>query len=567
MRFGVCLDCRVANTKDSKRNLSASQVLLPGKCVKAECGSFHSVAVGDSGEVWVWGHSEYAQLGQMTKGAREDVDYASAASNNTGSWSCRDSDAQLVPSLSSRKVVDVSCGSLFTLALTDAGEVFSWGWGAGGALGHGNNRYRLEATQVQNLGGSYRVSSLAAGGKHSCVLTDNVASAATGIGRLLRDENMSDVVFTVGPRSAHMHAHMFILAARCPWLAAQVAMTQRFSPPPHTRSVDCPELEMAESTLTMHLPHVNPVVFELVLEYLYTDVVGRVSPHLVSKVAALAKEFRLPRLQKLCASSFDPETTNVGNIPASQFISDMRQNALRNGLNHDIAFVSSKPALLNLDRESQAPECEDHAASESPRTNACGANSVVHTTLTCNKAVLSNSTEYFRTLLLSEHWCGRSDNTSFQLDEDMSMETIRMVVDYFYTGDVEVYMENPSLAADVLAAANRFMADRLKQELELVMIEVVDDDNAQCLAEFAELHSAHILHQACMDHLEHLSLRASISATSSTDADGAGSHIENPDTDKPQRSVGLPDLRPARRVTSEKLRAGREELRRSNRDD
>lgn len=34
-------------------------------------------------------------------------------------------------------------------------------------------------------------------------------------GRLLRDENMSDVVFTVGPRSAHMHAHMFILAARC----------------------------------------------------------------------------------------------------------------------------------------------------------------------------------------------------------------------------------------------------------------------------------------------------------------------------------------------------------------
>jgi len=99
------------------------------------------------------------------------------------------------------------------------------------------------------------------------------------------------------------------------------------------------------------------------------------------------------------------------------------------------------------------------------------------------------------------------------------------------------------------------------------MIEVVDDDNAQCLAEFAELHSAHILHQACMDHLEHLSLRASISATSSTDADGAGSHIENPDTDKPQRSVGLPDLRPARRVTSEKLRAGREELRRSNRDD
>lgn len=45
------------------------------------------------------------------------------------------------------------------------------------------------------------------------------------------------------------------------------------------------------------------------------------------------------------------------------------------------------------------------------------------------------------------------------------METIRMVVDYFYTGDVEVYMENPSLAADVLAAANRFMADRLKQVL------------------------------------------------------------------------------------------------------
>lgn len=33
------------------------------------------------------------------------------------------------------RTVQVACGALFSMAVTAAGELFTWGWGGGGALG------------------------------------------------------------------------------------------------------------------------------------------------------------------------------------------------------------------------------------------------------------------------------------------------------------------------------------------------------------------------------------------------------------------------------------------------
>lgn len=40
--------------------------------------------------------------------------------------------------LSEKKVVDAACGSGHTACITAEGEVFTWGNGKNGALGHGN---------------------------------------------------------------------------------------------------------------------------------------------------------------------------------------------------------------------------------------------------------------------------------------------------------------------------------------------------------------------------------------------------------------------------------------------
>lgn len=45
----------------------------------------------------------------------------------------------------------ISCGHLHTLALTDSGEVYSFGWGSAGALGVGDRKHRVRPTLIESL--------------------------------------------------------------------------------------------------------------------------------------------------------------------------------------------------------------------------------------------------------------------------------------------------------------------------------------------------------------------------------------------------------------------------------
>lgn len=42
-----------------------------------------------------------------------------------------------VPGLASKVVVNVACGSSYSAAVTDEGELYTWGSGENGRLGHG----------------------------------------------------------------------------------------------------------------------------------------------------------------------------------------------------------------------------------------------------------------------------------------------------------------------------------------------------------------------------------------------------------------------------------------------
>ena len=135
----------------------------------------------------------------------------------------------------------------------------------------------------------------------------------------------------------------------------------------------------------------------------------------------------------------------------------------------------------------------------------------------------------------------------------------------------------------------------LGQELEVVLIELIDDINAHFLAEFAELHSAHMLQQACLDHLATMpssdvpavstsnsqiaNLRcvdssnssnkcsraslskvlASASATNASDDGGKNTHHAN------SSYLDADDV-PTRAITAGAVRAGRGRLRRLSHD-
>jgi len=75
----------------------------------------------------------------------------------------------------------VSAGGYHSLAITADGSVWSWGFGASGRLGHGDQQAQLLPKKAEALGG-HRVVAVSAGGSHSLALTADGAVWGWGFG-------------------------------------------------------------------------------------------------------------------------------------------------------------------------------------------------------------------------------------------------------------------------------------------------------------------------------------------------------------------------------------------------
>ncbi|KAJ1273568.1 hypothetical protein BS78_06G291700 [Paspalum vaginatum] len=98
---------------------------------RAACGHTLTIGLTTSGHIFTMGSSVYGQLGNP---------------NNDGRY------PRLVEEkLGGGGVVEVSCGSYHVAVLTNAGEVYTWGKGANGRLGHGDIADRKVPTLVEAL--------------------------------------------------------------------------------------------------------------------------------------------------------------------------------------------------------------------------------------------------------------------------------------------------------------------------------------------------------------------------------------------------------------------------------
>lgn len=89
---------------------------LRGKCIKQiTCGSYHTAAITDSGELYTWGGGMYGKLGHGSE---------------TGQATPR-----RVEALAGRRVDLVACGSRHTVIVVDEGDVYSWGDKENGVAG------------------------------------------------------------------------------------------------------------------------------------------------------------------------------------------------------------------------------------------------------------------------------------------------------------------------------------------------------------------------------------------------------------------------------------------------
>ena len=122
-------------------------------------GSEHSLALTSTGRVLAWGDNDFGQLGD-------------------GTTLERDTPVRITMPSSVKKVTKLIGGGVFSLALTGAGHLLSWGSNAFGELGDGTFTDHLQPERV-NLG-STTVTSVVAGGLHVLARTSNGGILAWG---------------------------------------------------------------------------------------------------------------------------------------------------------------------------------------------------------------------------------------------------------------------------------------------------------------------------------------------------------------------------------------------------
>ncbi|KAG6552531.1 hypothetical protein Mapa_005951 [Marchantia paleacea] len=115
------------------------------------CGGFCTMSLTPDGQLWSWGGNSNYELG---RGDRRD------------DWRPKP-----IPALENTQIVQVACGGYHAAALTD-GKVLTWGHGGHGQLGHGGLENTKVPSVVERLG-NQRVVSIACGGAWTAAVTES----------------------------------------------------------------------------------------------------------------------------------------------------------------------------------------------------------------------------------------------------------------------------------------------------------------------------------------------------------------------------------------------------------
>jgi alpha-tubulin suppressor-like RCC1 family protein len=125
--------------------------LLGLHIVQVSCGGQHGAVLTASGQVWTWGRGGFGRLGHG------DNEHQSVP--------------KLVEALANMRCVQVACGFAYTAVVSAEGELFTFGSGDNGRLGHGDRTDRRSPCRVDGLRGVF-VKRVCAGSVHTCVLDD-----------------------------------------------------------------------------------------------------------------------------------------------------------------------------------------------------------------------------------------------------------------------------------------------------------------------------------------------------------------------------------------------------------
>ncbi|CDQ93884.1 unnamed protein product, partial [Oncorhynchus mykiss] len=100
------------------------------KKVAVHSGGRHAMALTVDGKVFSWGEGDDGKLGHFSR------------------MNC--DKPRLIEALKTKRIRDIACGSSHSAAITSSGELYSWGLGEYGRLGHGDNTTQLRPKLVRS---------------------------------------------------------------------------------------------------------------------------------------------------------------------------------------------------------------------------------------------------------------------------------------------------------------------------------------------------------------------------------------------------------------------------------
>jgi tRNA A-37 threonylcarbamoyl transferase component Bud32 len=141
-----------------ENNPELNELLSDLNITGIKCGSRHSLALTQSGEVYAWGSNYWGQIG------------------------CGDNFDKSIPTklkaLNDIKIKMISCGYNHSMALTENGCVYSWGRNEDDQLGIGNTKNSNTPKQIQMK--DIIIDKITCGANHSLILTNNGVIYAFG---------------------------------------------------------------------------------------------------------------------------------------------------------------------------------------------------------------------------------------------------------------------------------------------------------------------------------------------------------------------------------------------------
>ncbi|CAM9534821.1 unnamed protein product [Heterosigma akashiwo] len=238
----------------------------------AACG-FHTAVLTERGEAYTWGEGKFGRLGHGTERNHSAPRLTAPTA---------------VEALRGRALAQVTCGWSHTAALGEDGRVWTWGNGDHGKLGHGDTAKVTSPRPVEALA-HLRVAKVASYNEHTAALTDPTASNNSSqiSSSFLADlksmiDNRQDVTFLIALPMYHFRDGIGYSATEN--MVAETSVMR----------------ESHEDEVI--IPNMRYPIFLALLEYIYTDMTD-ITPENAIELYNAADLYTLDRLKGLCEAA------------------------------------------------------------------------------------------------------------------------------------------------------------------------------------------------------------------------------------------------------------------------